>query len=62
MLYQEASTVAHDLVDNLARKFEMPLKLHSNQGRNFCELCGLLDITETKATLPQSDGMVERFN
>ena len=32
---QEASTVADALVTNFLRRFGIPMKLHSDQGRNF---------------------------
>ena len=32
---QEASTVADALVTNFSRRFGIPMKLHSDQGRNF---------------------------
>ncbi|GFX17666.1 retrovirus-related Pol polyprotein from transposon 412 [Trichonephila clavipes] len=50
-------------------RFGVPLQLHSDEGRNFdsavykrlCEIF-VIDKTRTTALLPQSDGMVERFN
>ncbi|GFU47757.1 retrovirus-related Pol polyprotein from transposon 412 [Trichonephila clavipes] len=66
---QEASTVAEVLVQHWISRFEVPLQLHSDQGRNFdsavCKrLCEILAIDKSRTTAlhPQSDGMVERFN
>ncbi|GFY20733.1 hypothetical protein TNCV_1119671 [Trichonephila clavipes] len=66
---QDASTVAEVLVQHWISRFGVPLHLHSDQGRNFdsavckkmCEILAI-DKTRTTALLPQSDGMVERFN
>ena len=66
---QEATTVAHKLVDEFFFGFSLPEQLHSDQGRQFesaiiKEVCSLLQINKTRTTPyhPQSDGMVERFN
>ncbi|GFU33264.1 retrovirus-related Pol polyprotein from transposon 412 [Trichonephila clavipes] len=66
---QEASTVAEVVVQHWISRFGVPLQLHSDQGRNFdsafCKsLCEILTIDQTRTTalLPQSDGMIERFN
>ena len=67
--FQEAVVVAEALVNNFVCRFEVPLIIHSDQGRNFesqvfAEMCRLLGVNKTRTTLlhPQSDGMVERFN
>ena len=57
------------LIDNWISRFEVPMKLHSDQGRNF-ESNLILKVTEvlglrktwTTPLHPQSDGMIERFN
>ena len=66
---QEATTVAKVLVNEMICRFGVPLKIHSDQGRNFesalfKEVCRLLGMTKTRITPlhPQSDGMVERMN
>ncbi|GFU01549.1 retrovirus-related Pol polyprotein from transposon 412 [Trichonephila clavipes] len=66
---QDASTVAEVLVQHWISRFEVPLQLHSDQGRNFdSAVCKrpreilVIDKTRTTALHPQSDGMVERFN
>lgn len=66
---QEATTVAQVLVEQFFSRFGVPLRLHSDQGRNFesCvfrECCQILGIEKTRTTPmhPESDGMVERFN
>ena len=65
----EACTVAKTLVDFVLCRFGIPLKIHSDQGRQFesnlfKEMCKLLGIEKTRTTPyhPESDGMVERFN
>ena len=66
---QEASTIAHALVEGFFCRFGLPLELHTDQGGNFestlfTEVCRLLGIHKTRTTpaYPQSDGMVERYN
>lgn len=66
---QEATIVAHKLVERIISVFGVPLSMHSDQGSNFesevfQEHCKLLGITKTHMTplRPQSDGMVERAN
>ena len=66
---QEAETIAKVLVEQIVCRFGVPLKIHSNQGRNFCskvfnEMCTLLGVKKTQTTPyhPQSDGMIERYN
>ncbi|GFW33586.1 retrovirus-related Pol polyprotein from transposon 412 [Trichonephila clavipes] len=66
---QEPPTVAEILVQHWISRYEVPLQLHSVQGRNYdsavckrlCEILGI-DKTCTTALHPQSDNMVERFN
>ena len=65
----EACTVAKILVENVLCRFGIPQKIHSDQGRQFesslfQEMCKILGIEKTRTTLylPESDGMVERFN
>jgi len=65
---QEASTVANALVTNFFCRFGVPMKLHSDQGRNFKsrlmqEVLERLRVNKTRMTPlhPQSDGMVERY-
>lgn len=50
---QEASTVADAMIKNLISRFGVPLKLHSDEGRNFeCKfsgtLCDKFDIRKTR--------------
>ena len=66
---QESSTVADFLVKEVISQFGVPLLNHSDQGKNFesalfSEICHMLGMKKTRTTpyLPQSDGMVERFN
>lgn len=66
---QEATTIAHKLLDEMFCRFALPEKLHSDQGRQFeaevtTQLCQFLQIEKTRTTPyhPQSDGLVERFN
>jgi hypothetical protein len=65
---QEASTVANALVSNFFCRYGVPMKLHSDQRRNFesrlmQEVLGRLGVSKTRTTPlhPQSDGMVERY-
>ena len=66
---QEATTVAHKIVEEFFFRFGLPEQLHSDQGRNFesevvSEVCKILEIAKTRTTPyhPQSDGLVERLN
>ena len=66
---QEAKTVATTFVNEFVSRFETPLQLYSDQGRNFesqifQELCNLLHIEKTRSTSmrPQANSCVERFN
>jgi hypothetical protein len=66
---QEAVTVSRALIENWICRYGLPLKMHSDQGRNFesnvfqgvCELLGVRKTRTTPLHL-QSDGMFERFN
>lgn len=66
---QKASTVARVLWRNFFCRFGFPVKLHTDQGRNFesaivKELCKCMGITKTHTTPyhPQGNGTTERFN
>lgn len=66
---QKASTVAKVLVHDFFFKFGVPLRIHSDQGRNFegkviKELCKLFGIKKSATTSyhPESNAIVERFN
>ena len=66
---QKAETVAHQVVYNFICRFGTPLKLHSDQGRNFesslfQEVCKLLEVRKTRSSPyhPSSNGLAERFN
>ncbi|NOZ55185.1 MAG: DDE-type integrase/transposase/recombinase [Calditrichaeota bacterium] len=64
-----ATTAAQALVDNWILLFGAPVRIHSDQGREFesgifqatLRLLGVKK-TRTNPYCPQSDGMVERFN
>ena len=65
----KASTVAKTLVRYFFSKYGPPVRLHSDQGREFesqlfQELCSMWSIVKTRTTpyAPWSDGMVERVN
>ena len=63
-------TIADKLVVDMFLLFGCPLKIHTDQGRDFeskliKELCQLLETDKTHIVpynRPQSDGQVERFN
>ena len=65
----QATTVARALTVDFFSKFGAPLRLHSDQGREFesqlfQEMCTLWGIQKTRTTpyAPWSDGLVERAN
>lgn len=64
-----AQIVADKLVTEFIYRYGTPLRIHSDQGREFelrlfTPLCRLLEIEKLRTTSyrPQSDGMIERFN
>ena len=64
-----SETLAKALVDEIVRRYGVPLYLHSDQGSNFnseviINLCKQLGIEQTRtiAYHPQAIGQVERFN
>ena len=64
---QEALTVARVFVNEYVCRYDVPVQLHTDQGRNFEsklieEMCKILEINKTRTSPyhPQSDGMVER--
>jgi transposase InsO family protein len=66
---QKASTVARTLVQHWFRRYGAPLRIHSDQGRDFesrlvRELCNYYGIhkSHTTAWHPEGNGQVERFN
>ena len=65
----EAKTVAEILIKKFIIRIEVPLIIHSDQGRNyesklFQQMCGLFWIKKTRTTAfwPNSNRLVERFN
>ena len=64
-----AQSVADAFFNQLVCRFDMPIVIHSDQGREFenrimqelCILCGSHK-TRTTPYHPESDGLVERFN
>lgn len=66
---QRASTVAQVLVTEWFSRFGAPVRIHSDQGRNFesaliRQLCGLYGIERSRTTPyhPAGNGQCERFN
>ena len=63
-----AETTAHTVVDQFFTKFDYPLQIHTDQGKNFDgnlfqEICKLLQITKMHTTPyhPFSNGQVEWY-
>lgn len=66
---QNADTIADKLVNEFISRFGIPLKVHTDQVRNFesqlfKEICLLMEATKARTTgyHPASNGMIERFN
>ena len=66
---QTAETVATRFVNEFVARLGVPLKMTSDQGRNFVSeimvnVCQLLGVDKARTTpyRPQSNGLVERFN
>ena len=66
---QRASTVAKVLVEEVFYRYDIPERIHTDQGKNFessliQHLCKLLGIEKTRTTPyhPEGNGQCERFN
>ena len=66
---QIGETVARVVAEEFIARFECPLEIHTDQGRNFDgvfsnELCKIMDINKTRTTSyrPSANGQVERLN
>ena len=66
---QTAEIIVKKVVKDFISHFGVPLKIHSDQGKNFDSslvksVCDLLEITKTQTTpyRPSSNGQVERYN
>ena len=66
---QRATTVARMLIKHWFRRFGLPLRLHSDQGRDFeghliRDLCHLYNVKKSRTTSyrPQGNGQCERYN
>ena len=66
---QENTTIVKMLIDNWISRFGVPMKIHSDQGKNlkpnlFQRVTKVLGMRKTRTTTlyPQSDGIVELFN
>ncbi|MES9880089.1 MAG: reverse transcriptase domain-containing protein [Sedimenticola sp.] len=64
-----SETVTNVLVNEVICRFGLPMRIHTDQGRQFeadmfQQMCLLFDIDKTRTTAyhPQSNGLVERFN
>ena len=69
MKNQTASTVAKIFVEDVLLEYGSPLRVITDQGRNFVsnlvsDICKLFEIDQLRTTAyhPQTDGLVERFN
>ena len=65
----EAKVVAQKLIDNWFKRFGVPERIHSDQGRSFEakiieNLCELYEIDKSRTTAyhPQGNGQCEKFN
>ena len=66
---QKATTVAKVIWENFIIHYGLPVRIHSDKGRNFegqllRELCKVCSIKKTRTTPyhPQGNGLTERFN
>ena len=66
---QKATTVARCIFENFVRQHGVPVRLHTDQGKQFDSdlmhnLCQKLGIEKSRTTPyhPQADGLIERFN